>query len=287
MPHVELAPPVTDGRYPVPQEPAYALVRPEVVHVEVLTPRVRRVTLAVPDLHRLPRATQDQWVKLFFPLAGQQDPVLPEGEGWYPRYLALPDPVRPPMRTYTVRDRDDDAGTLAIDFVLHGDLGPASRWASSATPGDRLALFGPGHAYLPPADADVIWCFGDETALPAVSAVVESADARPTLAVVEVEGAEEFQPLASAASVELTYLARRGVAGPAPRGTRLLEAVRALETPAGRLYAWVAGEASVVRAVRAHLVRERGLDRRQVTFVGYWREGRTEDQAGEDQPGED
>lgn len=42
------------------------------------------------------------------------------------------------------------------------------------------------------------------------------------------------------------------------------------------LYAWVAGEASTVRAIRRHLVSELGHDRRSVAFMGYWRMGRAE-----------
>ncbi|PSK65606.1 hypothetical protein B0E53_02461 [Micromonospora sp. MH33] len=33
----------------------------------------------------------------------------------------------------------------------------------------------------------------------------------------------------------------------------------------------------MVRAVRRHLVGERGLDRRRVTFAGYWRRGASEE----------
>jgi NADPH-dependent ferric siderophore reductase len=40
----------------------------------------------------------------------------------------------------------------------------------------------------------------------------------------------------------------------------------------------VAGESGSVKALRRHLVRERGIDRRRVTFTGYWRRGTTEDQ---------
>lgn len=43
-----------------------------------------------------------------------------------------------------------------------------------------------------------------------------------------------------------------------------------------RFYAWIAGEAGVVKALRRYLVREVGVDRQQVAFMGYWREGRAE-----------
>jgi len=39
------------------------------------------------------------------------------------------------------------------------------------------------------------------------------------------------------------------------------------------LYAWIAGESGVVTGLRRHLVRELGMDRRQVAFMGYWRRG--------------
>jgi len=39
------------------------------------------------------------------------------------------------------------------------------------------------------------------------------------------------------------------------------------------LYAWIAGESAVVTTLRRYLVRELGMDRRQVAFMGYWRRG--------------
>ncbi len=38
-------------------------------------------------------------------------------------------------------------------------------------------------------------------------------------------------------------------------------------------YAWIAGESWMVKALRRSLVSELGLERGQVAFMGYWREG--------------
>lgn len=38
-------------------------------------------------------------------------------------------------------------------------------------------------------------------------------------------------------------------------------------------YAWIAGESWMVRCLRRSLVTELGVDRSQVAFMGYWREG--------------
>lgn len=39
-------------------------------------------------------------------------------------------------------------------------------------------------------------------------------------------------------------------------------------------YAWLAGEAGVITALRRHLVKDLGISRRRVSFMGYWRHGR-------------
>lgn len=44
-------------------------------------------------------------------------------------------------------------------------------------------------------------------------------------------------------------------------------------TPFAGLYAWIAGESKVVTGLRRKLVNELGLNRGQVAFMGYWREG--------------
>ncbi|HEY1134374.1 MAG TPA: siderophore-interacting protein [Nocardioides sp.] len=43
--------------------------------------------------------------------------------------------------------------------------------------------------------------------------------------------------------------------------------------PYAGLYAWIAGESKVVTGLRRSLVKDLGVDRRQVAFMGYWREG--------------
>jgi NADPH-dependent ferric siderophore reductase len=39
------------------------------------------------------------------------------------------------------------------------------------------------------------------------------------------------------------------------------------------LYAWIAGESRMITTLRRALVKELQVDRRQVCFMGYWREG--------------
>ncbi|WP_298417114.1 SIP domain-containing protein, partial [Brevibacterium sp.] len=50
----------------------------------------------------------------------------------------------------------------------------------------------------------------------------------------------------------------------------------ATEKDARPFYAWIAGEAGPVKRLRRYLVQEVGVDRKQIAFMGYWRQGRAE-----------
>ncbi|NEB53701.1 siderophore-interacting protein, partial [Streptomyces griseus] len=64
------------------------------------------------------------------------------------------------------------------------------------------------------------------------------------------------------------------------RGGSLVDAVRGAGADlAGVDAAWVAGEASAVRALRRHLVEDRELPKAAVEFSGYWRRALTQDDA--------
>ena len=58
----------------------------------------------------------------------------------------------------------------------------------------------------------------------------------------------------------------------------MLEAVKGLSLPEGRGHAFVHGEATSVRAVRRHLVLERGLPVDALSASGYWKLRRTDEQ---------
>jgi NADPH-dependent ferric siderophore reductase len=193
--------------------------------------------------------------------------------GWTDRYVKLqfPDAVR----TYTALFPDVAAGTLAIDFVTHGDHGVAGPWAQAARPGDRLEVRGPGGAYRPDPTADWHLLVGDESAVPAIRAALESlATDAVARVVILVEDADHEPALPLPADAALTVLHRTTLA----EGETLASAVRGLDWLPGRVHAFVHGEAEeVMHGIRPYLLEERGLGRDQVSISGYWRRGRTEE----------
>ncbi len=181
------------------------------------------------------------------------------------------------LRSYTARRQDPVRGEVEVDFVLHGD-GPAAAWAAAAAPGAVLAVGGSGDLGVRPAAALLL--AGDETALPAISRILaEASPAATGLALVEVAGPEEEQPLAAPPGVTVRWLHRGST--PPGESALLADAVAALDPPAGGdVFAWVGAESAAVRTIRADLRSRWGLGRAQHHAIGYWRRGRAMAPAG-------
>lgn len=197
-----------------------------------------------------------------------------------------------------------------------GEPGPALRWLRSVEPGDEVILVGPDvrspdhHQGIDfrPGGATRLLLAGDETAAPAIAGILESLAERPDVtarAFVEVPDPADRLPVDLPANARLHWLPRGAgrhgaLLGPAVAAwldghAGLLDTVRAAGAqplddidvddeplwdspdPTGdAFYAWMAGEAAAVKALRRAVVTDRGVDRRQVAFMGYWRRGQAE-----------
>jgi iron complex transport system ATP-binding protein len=320
----------------------------EVKRVQRLSGNFQRITFAGSCLAEfgVQGQTHDLRIKVVVPSVDSDGQALPmpkfdcSDTAWYRNWLQLDAGVRGSMRTYTVRAArcGGPEPEIDIDFVLHfdeaGKGGPASSWAAAAQPGDRVSIIGPNAAHCVTAESygGVEWrpgmarhvlLAGDETAVPAITAILESLPADITgHALLEVPAHTDTLPVSTQSSVQVSWLPR----GSRPHGELLEAAVREAvalpgwasvdgapvpprpviedvnvdeailwetpqrlteaavkatpnpHAPSGALpfYAWIAGEAAVVRGLRRYLVTEAGIDRKQVAFMGYWRSGRAE-----------
>ncbi|MEQ4303132.1 siderophore-interacting protein [Plantactinospora sp. B6F1] len=292
----------------------------EVVRLHRLSPSFLRVTFTGDDFATFADPGYDQRIKLVFPIPAHGFRHLPQGTDWYPRWRALPTELRNPFRTYTTRAVRREVREVDVDIVLHPDggsygaHGPAARWALVAAVGDQVQIMGPDHGYpgdhggrefQPALATRTLLIAGDETAVPAIAAIVERLPAQSRGEVLlEVPEPADVLDLPAPPLVTVSWLPRSGAA----HGSLLIPAVRAAaerllpadrpaqrdgseesvddelwEVPVGLSgdghYAWLAGESGVIRALRRHLVSERGLDRESVAFMGYWRLGRADDAA--------
>lgn len=241
-----------------------------VMRIDERTPQMRRIALSGEELAGFPSGCEGAHIKLLLPAAPGEVPALPQfgehGPVW-PEGAA-----RPVVRTYSVARFDVDAGELEIDIVLHGDDGPASRWASNAKVGDPLGVAGPGGPELFRADAARHLLIGDPSSYALICAVIARLPAQARIdALLEVPDASEIQPLPAHPRLQARWFSREGEAAGASR--RLLEAVRAMPWPhAETVSITLAGESAQVVAIRDLLARERGVPRSMMYAVPYWKD---------------
>ncbi|WP_425953923.1 siderophore-interacting protein [Xylanimonas sp. McL0601] len=308
-----------------PQVQPWRMFDVEVTRVVRLCPSFVRITFTGPELHLVADNGRDQRIKFLLPAAcGGWEYLDRQNPDWFTSWRELPEERRNPLRTYTVRAVRQSMNELDVDVVLHGDTGPASRWADGARPGTPLVILAPdarydgphgGLGFAPPARSHALLLAGDETAVPAIAAICESLpDDAFGEVFLEVPHPEDRWTLAAPAGVHVHWLGRDG----AEHGSLLVPAVEAAadrllamgirpsgatppeanledvdidhdllwEVPiddAGHalahdavLYAWLAGEAGVIKTLRRYLVAEHGVDRKSVAFMGYWRRGKAE-----------
>lgn len=212
------------------ERPAYRPYEVTVRAIRRVNAHLVRITFGGEQLRFFGTDGLDQRVKIVLPLPGfgisdfgaADEQTIAEGT-WYSRWRELPNSLRNPFRTYTVRAVRPGLGELDVEFVVHaepvgqGSLGPAARWLTTVRVGDELVVVGPDcrsiHSAVGidwhPGEATELLLVGDETAAPAICSILESLPfgVRAT-AFIEVESNRDAVGVDSRADVALTWVAR-------------------------------------------------------------------------------
>lgn len=271
----------------------YSAFRVTVAGTQRIAPHFIRVTLAGSALRHFAPWGLDQRIKLVLPMADGTEPDFglledptPHPKQWYARWKALPSDRRNELRTYTPSAVRPDAGEIDVDVFVHEPAGPASRWALTCSPGDRLVITGPdirvgdtgyGIHYRPPRAPGRLLLIGDESAMPAIANIL-AATPPTTRTDVLLELAD---PLDDIVGARHSHGRIQHVIRGRDTGRRLDDAVRDWgaqyavdfrdDVPAA--YAWIAGEATATTRIRRHLTKDLGIDKDHVAFLGYWKLG--------------
>lgn len=238
--------------------------------VHRVTPRMARITFADEELTDFLSNGTDQHVAMYFYPPEVELPRPFTGEA----AKALLPHTRPRLRRYTIREHRPELGEVDMDFVLHGVDQLASGWAERAEPGDEAIWFGPSPAYPLRPGPEWTLLLGDETALPAISVLLEQLPpGHPVTVFLEVADAAEEQELRTRADARIHWLHRDG----RPAGTLLYERAAGLGLPPGRGRIWGAAERDIMRQLRRHFVHGLGVDRADTHLTAYWTRGETQD----------
>lgn len=232
-----------------------------------LTPNMIRVTFAGPELEDMPAGCEGANCKIMLPASGQSKDDFA---------VQLRDGPRPVTRTYTVRHFRRRALEMDIDFVAHGDEGPASAWALRAKAGDFLGFAGPGPVKVTHFSADFYLVAADSSALPVAAATLEAMprDARG-IAIFEIPTEADRQEIAMPAGIEAHWLLH---SQPQEASTAQQDFFRALPWPESRIQTCIAGESGVIKDLRNFLIKEKGLSKDDAYISGYWKIGLVEDE---------
>ncbi|RKN21151.1 siderophore-interacting protein [Micromonospora musae] len=179
--------------------------------------------------------------------------------------LWFDDGGRAHQRAYTLVDPDPTTGRFGLEFALHD--GCAARWATTAKIGDTIDATVQGSAFeLPDPAPEHLYLVGDAASLPAVNSLLDTAADIPATIWLEYahEGEQALTPRARPHH-DVTWVPRRD------GGQHLVETVCAALSGSDTAHYWVACEAASTRSISRHIRRTLGVDRRQLTSLGYWR----------------
>jgi NADPH-dependent ferric siderophore reductase len=191
-------------------------------------------------------------------LAGFESTGIPD------EWVGLVVPGQFQSRYYTVRSWD--GRELVLDVVVH-DVGLVTEWASRDCVGDQVGVTEPRGSFAMPEDAEWLLLVGDLTAMPAMARIAETVLARPTPVETRI-WAEVPDDLTGylPEGPDVTWLEP-----PGPAQSAVAAVVESIDWPSGDGYFWMAGESAQMRAIRKHLMRERGLPSAAYDVMGYWR----------------
>lgn len=254
-------------------EPTGRARRTVVVAKTWLSPQIVRITVAH-DLHDFHDQGTDQHVALMF---WPPEAIVPDRLE-LAALQALYEFAHPQMRRFTIRRFDPVAGEVDFDFVVHDPPGLASRWAVDAEPGDELLWWGPTSAWRIRPDTRRVVLTGDETALPAIDAILAGLPGGVRATVVAESGdPRDTAYLAHhAGRAEITWAPRAGA--PGTGSPELLAAVRDIDAGGfERTQVWGAAEFAAVGSLRRWFHGECGLSRDDAFLVTYWTHGKAQD----------
>jgi len=257
-----------------PFQPIQAALR--VTRKEYITPHFIRIYLTGDSISEFANTTVGANNKILIPPAGVNDIYFPKFDPENNKLIHAPENVRPFVRTYTHRGIDLSTGEIWIDFVAHGEEGPASAWAINAKKGSILGVMmksGKKELYTKATNYLLV---GDATAIPVLSAILEDLGSHEKgICIIEVHDKEDEQQLKTKAAIQFIWLHNKNP----QQKSDLPEVVKQQTLVQTDRSAYVAAEFSSVKEIRNYLRKDRNWKREELYAFSYWKSGVSEDKS--------
>jgi NADPH-dependent ferric siderophore reductase len=250
-----------------------------VTRKEYITPHYIRVYLTGDNVSAIANTTIGVNNKILVPPKGVDKIHFPEFDYEKMQWKSQPEETRPNVRTYTHRGIDLDKNEIWIDFVAHGEEGPASAWAISAKEDDLLGVLMKDGKIELYAKADNYLLVADATGIPVVAAILEDLHSSAKgICIIEVHGKDDEQELKTLADIKFIWLYNEN-----PQlGSRLAEVVKEQILPEESRSGYVAAEFSSVKEIRDYLRKEKNWKQEELYAYSYWKSGVAEDKSAAD-----
>lgn len=254
-----------------------------VVRKEFITPHYLRIFLTGESVAEIAETTVGVNNKIIIPPAGIEKFTMPKMNPETKSQEYANTDAKPIIRTYTHHGIDLEKMEIWIDFVVHGDEGPASAWAITSKPGDALGVMmkrGKKELYSP---AEHYVLVGDATAIPVIAVILEDLPESATgVAILEVHAENEEQLLKTKANIDIIW-----THNPNPQnGSKIASILKQQQLPTGSRFAYIAAEFSTVKEIRNYLRKEQAWEREEFYAYSYWKTGVAEDRSVTDRQAE-
>ncbi len=246
---------------------------------EYITPHYIRIYLTGEKVPLFENTTIGVNNKVLIPPKGINQIHFPQFDYEKKQWFPMSEEIRPTVRTYTHRGIDLKKNEIWIDFVAHGDEGPASAWAIASKPGDVLGVLmkdGKTELY---AKAENYLLVADATGIPVVAAILEDLpETAKGTCIIEVHGKEDEQDLKTKANIDFIWLHNEHP----QNGSQLADVVKAQILPETSRSGYVAAEFSSVKEIRRYLRKDKEWQQSELYAYSYWKAGVAEDKSTAD-----
>ncbi|MBW3520387.1 siderophore-interacting protein [Flavobacterium sp. NKUCC04_CG] len=240
-----------------------------------LTPNYIRITLENEFVSEYKNTTIGVNNKIFIAPDGLDKVYLPEFDSEKMDWIPVAAELTPLRRTYTHRGINLEKNEIYIDFVAHGDEGPASAWAIHAPIGAELGVVMRKEPQTLYEKADWYLLVGDATAIPVLGAILEDLPKTARgIAFIEVETVEDIQQLETGSQVEIKWLINPTPGENSMLTTEVEQIVKDLSEASK--FAYVAAEFTSVKEIRTLLRKEHQWTAAELQAYSYWKHGKSE-----------